>query len=139
MYNNNSSLRVRYAETDQMAVVYYGNYPQYFEVGRVEALRSLGMSYRKMEEQGLILPVFHLEIKYHKPALYDDNLKILTQIRELPTTRITFHHEIYNESNHLLTSGSVQLVFVDKTSRRPRRCPADLTERLRGFFKGESE
>ena len=134
MYISSSMLRVRYAETDQMSVVYYGVYPQYFEVGRVEALRQLKMSYREMEEAGIMLPVLHLDIHYHRPALYDDHLKIITMIRELPKTRIKFHHEIRNESDELLTTGNVELVFINKETRRPMRAPDDLLERLKPFM-----
>ena len=131
MYITRSKLRVRYAETDQMSVVYYGVYPQYFEVGRVEALRQLKMTYREMEEAGIMLPVLHLEVHYHRPALYDDELTIVTMIKELPQTRIRFEHEVRNEDDKLLTTGSVELVFVDRETRRPRRAPQDLVERLR--------
>lgn len=135
MHKSISQLRTRYAETDQMKVVYYGTYPQYFEVARVEALRELGMTYRQMEEDGIMLPVFKLDVQYHKPALYDDLLSIHTYIREMPTSRITFHHEIYNEKAELLTTGSVQLVFVNRENMRPVRCPKDLKEKLSPFFE----
>lgn len=134
MYESRSKLRVRYAETDQMSVVYYGVYPQYFEVGRVEALRHLNMSYREMEEAGVMLPVLRLEINYHRSALYDDELTVVTMIKQLPGTRIRFEHEIRNEQDQLLTTGSVELVFVDKETRKPRRAPEDLLEKLRPYL-----
>ncbi|MGB0176911.1 MAG: acyl-CoA thioesterase [Owenweeksia sp.] len=134
MFVKRSSLRVRYAETDQMGVVYYGNYPQYFEVGRVEALRTLGMSYRQMEENGIMLPVLTLEIKYIRPALYDDLLTIETRITELPSTRITFHHEIFNEDNNLLTKGLVQLVFLNSSNRRPCKAPQNFLDKIQPYF-----
>lgn len=137
MYKSLSQVRTRYAETDQMKVVYYGTYPQYFEVGRVEALRDLGMTYRKMEEDGIMLPVFKLDIQYHKPALYDDLLSIHTFIKEMPSSRITFHHEIFNEKDVLLTTGSVQLVFVNRQNMRPVRCPENLKKKLAPFFSEE--
>ncbi|WP_417589717.1 acyl-CoA thioesterase [Owenweeksia hongkongensis] len=135
MYENTTSLRTRYAETDQMGVVYYGNYPQYFEVGRVETLRQLGVTYRNMEEDGIMLPVLKLEIKYLKSAVYDDELRIKTFLREIPSTRITFHHEIYNSSGELLTVGLVQLVFVNAETRRPMRCPQYVVDKLEPYFK----
>ena len=135
MYISRSTLRVRYAETDQMSVVYYGVYPQYFEVGRVEALRQLNMSYREMEDAGIMLPVLRLEINYHRPALYDDELTVVTMIRELPGTRIRFEHEIRSAEDKLLTTGMVELVFVDKETRKPRRAPDDLLERLKPFME----
>lgn len=134
MYESRSKLRVRYAETDQMSVVYYGVYPQYFEVGRVEALRHLNMSYREMEEAGVMLPVLRLEINYHRSARYDDELTVVTMIKQLPGTRIRFEHEIRNEQDQLLTTGSVELVFVDKETRKPRRAPEDLLEKLRPYL-----
>lgn len=135
MFENTTRLRTRYAETDQMGVVYYGNYPQYFEVGRVETLRQLGVTYRNMEEDGIMLPVLKLEIKYLKSAVYDDELIIKTFLRELPSTRITFHHEIYNSSEELLTIGLVQLVFVNAETRRPMRCPQYVIDKLEPSFK----
>lgn len=134
MYISQTKLRTRYAETDQMGVVYYGNYPQYFEVGRVEALRNLNLSYRQMEADGIMLPVLKLEVKYLKPALYDDELTIKTFVKELPVSRITFEHEIYNSKGELLTTGLVQLVFIDERTRRPQRCPKKLTECLTPYF-----
>lgn len=134
MFDNQTTVRTRYAETDQMGVVYYGNYPQYFEVGRVETLRALGITYRNMEEEGIMLPVLKLEIKYLKPALYDDELTIKTFLKEMPSTRITFHHEIYNSKGDLLTTGLVQLVFVDAATRRPTRCPENVISTLQPFF-----
>lgn len=134
MYRSTTMLRPRYAETDQMSVVYYGIYPQYFEVGRVEALRQLGMTYRDMESAGVMMPVLQLEVKYLRPALYDEELTIHTFLKELPASRISFHHEIYNSKEELLTTGMVQLVFVNEKTRRPMRCPAQLYDKLKPFF-----
>ncbi len=135
MFVNSMSTRVRYAETDRMGVVYYGNYPQYFEIGRVEALRSLGLSYKKMEELGTILPVLKLEIKYIAPAKYDDLLEVRTEIRELPKTRITFYHEIRNEAGELLTLGTVQLVFFDRARNKPTVAPDYFLEMIQPYFE----
>jgi len=137
MYISETSLRVRYAETDQMAYVYYGNYPQYFEVARVEALRSIGLSYKKIEDEGVMLPVLKLEVKYIAPAKYDDLLKIKTRIAEMPKTRITFEHEIYNEAGNLLTLGKVELVFVNIKSGKPCRAPHSLIASLESTFSSE--
>jgi acyl-CoA thioester hydrolase len=134
MFVKNYAVRVRYAETDQMGVVYYGNYPQYFEVGRVEALRTLGMSYKQMEEDGIMLPVLKLEIKYIRPATYDDLITITTKITELPSSRITFEHEIRNEGGELLTVGMVQLVFVTKANKKPCRAPQGFIDTLMPYF-----
>ena len=130
-----TSTRVRYSETDQMGVVYYGNYAQYYEVGRVELLRNLGMSYRELEEAGTMLPVLKLECKYIRPAKYDDLLKIVTSIEEMPSTRITFKHEIYNEENVLLNIGQVSLVFVDIKSGRPQKAPQSVVDIFSPYFE----
>lgn len=131
------STRVRYAETDQMGVVYYGNYPQFFEIGRVEALRSLGLTYKEIEARGIMLPVLKLEVKYLAPATYDDLIQIKTEIRSLPQTRITFHHEIRNEAGDLLTLGMVQLVFVDIKTRKPVMAPDYFLELIQPFFRAD--
>jgi len=120
---NETQLRVRYGETDQMAYVYYGNYAQYFEVARVEWLRKLGISYKQLEEQGIMLPVLKLEVNYHKPAKYDDLLTIKTTVKKRPSVRIEFHFEIYNEAKELLTTGFTSLVFIDMKRNRPIKAP----------------
>lgn len=138
MFFTENTIRVRYAETDQMAVVYHGNYAQYFEVSRVEALRSMGLSYKQMELEGVSLPVLKFETKFIRPAKYDDLLTIKTEIREIPTTRITFHHEVFNEKNELLTLGLVQLVFVDIKTGRPRKAPENFQKLLDPFFDSDN-
>ena len=119
MIKTETTLRVRYGETDQMGFVYYGNYAQYYEVGRVEAMRSLGFSYREMEENGILMPVINLTINYKKPALYDDEVRVVTMVKEMPKVRITFDYECYNQKNDLLNTGSVTLVFIDKVKNKP--------------------
>src|SRR5690348_9666098 len=96
MYSHETKLRVRYGETDQMGYSYYGNYAQYFEVGRVEMLRSLGVTYKEMEDEGIALPVYTFSIKYYKPAFYDDELTIKTTINKMPAARISFNYQTYN-------------------------------------------
>lgn len=117
------TLRTRYAETDQMGVVYYGNYPQYLELGRVEWLRAIGCTYKSLEEEGILLPVVSLQINYKKPALYDELITIRTILKELPSTKISFDYEVFNEKNELLSTASTVLVFVDAKTWRPRPCP----------------
>lgn len=135
MFTAETQIRVRYGETDQMGFVYYGNYPEYFEVARVEALRSLGLTYRKMEEDGVGLPVVNINIDYKKAARYDDLLTIKTQIPELPGTKIKFQHEVFNENGELLTKASIVLVFVNIKTFRPVRCPQPLMEGLSPYYK----
>ena len=127
---NEISFRVRYGETDQMGVVYHGNYAQYLEMGRVEWLREYGVSYKKMEENGIMLPVISLEVKYKKPALYDDLITVRTILKKTPAVKIEFDFEIYNETRELLAEANVVLVFMDKKKNRPVRCPADLLEKI---------
>ncbi len=135
MYQNFTQIRVRYAETDQMGVVYYGIYPQYFEVGRVESLRALGITYKEMEESGYMLPVSELTVKYLKPALYDDLLHIHTQISKWPSTKLIFEHVINNNEGVLLAKGVVELVFVDHKKRRPIRPPHYFLDILKPYFQ----
>lgn len=134
MFHSEAKIRVRYGETDRMGYVYYGNYAEYFEVARVEALRELGMNYKEMEEGGIMLPVYTLSVKYMKPAFYDDLLTIKTSIREIPKARITFSHEIYNEKNELLNTGEVTLVFIDTKTGRPIGAPESFLEKIRKYY-----
>jgi acyl-CoA thioester hydrolase len=127
-----TEVRVRYGETDQMGYCYYGNYAMYFEVGRVEALRSLGMSYRELEESGVMLPVSHFEVNYKAPAKYDDLLVIKTTISELKGPRLIFQYEILKE-NELIATASTTLVFVSKQSMRPISPPSKFLELIREF------
>jgi acyl-CoA thioester hydrolase len=124
-------VRVRYAETDQMGVVYHGNYAQYFEMGRVEWLRSLGVSYKWMEENGVMLPVVSLEMSYKKPARYDDLLTVRTILKSQNGVKIDFNYEIYNENKELLTTGYSLLVFVDMKTGRPILPPEYVTDKLK--------
>lgn len=126
--------RVCYADTDQMGIVYYGNYAKLFEIGRGEAFRQIGMTYKDLEQTGVIMPVIHLEVNYHSPAFYDDLLTIETSIVDFPSTRVQFNHEIYNEAATLLITGSVTLCFVDKKRNRPVRLPKAMEQLLREIW-----
>ena len=140
MYESETTIRVRYAETDQMNVVYYGNYAQYFEVGRVESMRVLGFSYKELEATGVIMPVVELHTKYLRPAHYDDLLTIKTMIKELPIDhRIEFHQEVYNESGKLLTIGRVVLYFIKASDKSKSTIPDNMRERLIPFFEKKQE
>ena len=122
------SLRVRYAETDPMKYVYYGNYAQYFEVARVELFRSLGISYDEIESQGIWLPVSEYNIKYLKPALYDEVLEIHTFIKKIPGVRVEFDYEIYNSSKQKITEAQTTLFFLDSKTNKIVKCPSFLME-----------
>ena len=134
MYKHQDNVRVRYAHTDRMGYCYYGNYAQFYEIGRVEALRALGFSYKDMEDNGVLLPVIDFNIKYLAPAFYDDLLTINTFVKELPVARIKFDYEIFNESKEKLNFGSTTLVFINKNSGKPIKCPLELTEQLKVFI-----
>ena len=130
MRTNEISFRIRYSETDQMGVVYHGNYAQYLELARVEWLRSLGISYKIMEEGGIMLPVISLSIKYLKPALYDDLITVKVKLNKKPTVRIEFDYEITNEAGELLATANTVLVFMDMKRKRPIKCPQFLLDKL---------
>jgi acyl-CoA thioester hydrolase len=134
MFEHSTSLRVRYGETDRMGYVYYGDYAEFFEVGRVEALRSLGFPYRRLEDEGLMLPVYDLHVRYHRPAHYDDLLAIRTIIEEMPGVRIKFRYEVCNETGDLLTEAATTLVFVERCTMRPCRAPRQLLDALAPHF-----
>lgn len=127
---NSYSFRVRYAETDQMGVVYHGNYAQYLEMGRVEWLRALGVTYKSMEDNGIILPVISLHINYKKSALYDDLITVVTQLKSKPLVKIEFDYKVYNESKELLATAHTVLAFMDKKTNRPIKCPDYILEKL---------
>lgn len=134
MIEHKEVLRVRYGETDQMGFVYYGNYALYFEVARVEALRSLGISYAQLEKEGVLLPVYEFTTKYLKPANYDDMLTIKCVIPVLPKGRITFEYQTLNEAGDLLNEATVVLVFVDKATGRPTKPPEKLMSKMTPYF-----
>ena len=135
MYTAETTVRVRYAETDKMNVVYHGNYAQYFEVGRVEAMRALGYSYKEMEADGVIMPVVELSCKFLRPAVYDDLLTIKTMLKELTTNhKITFQQEVFNEQGKLLAAAQVVLYFMDAATMTRTNMPAKLGDELKSFF-----
>lgn len=130
MKQHEFKVRVRYSETDQMGVVYHGNYAQYFEMGRVEWLRNIGISYKWMEGNGIMLPVVSLNMNYKKPARYDDLLIVKTIFKSQSSVKIEFDYEIYNEEMELLTIASSILVFVDMKTGRPTLPPEYIVEKL---------
>jgi acyl-CoA thioester hydrolase len=134
MYTCDINQRIRYGETDQMGYVYYGRYAEFYEIGRTELIRLLGMTYRDLESRGILLPVVKMVAKYYRPAAYDELITIRTMLRTLPTARITFFYEIYNEAGILLNEAEVHLVFTDSVTRRPVRPPGDLIGALGPFF-----
>lgn len=135
MYAFETQIRVRYGETDQMGYLYYGNYAQYFEVGRVETIRSLGLTYKELEEvYGIWLPVVSLEMRFVRPAYYDDLLTVRSEIRTLPDEHITFHVELFNEHKKLVNAGRVRLCFFDAKAKKVVMAPEHLLEKLQQYF-----
>ncbi len=134
MYTSETTVRVRYGETDQMGYVYYGHYASYFEVARVESLRQLGMTYKEIEAMGIIMPVLENKSVYLAPARYDEQLRIVTTLREKPSVRIKFEYEIFNTEEKLIHRGETLLVFVDRKTNRPCRPPEAMQQALSPFF-----
>ena len=138
MLTEEIKVRVRYAETDKMGYVYYGNYATYYEVARVETLRNLGFSYKLLEEDGIIMPVTENKSKFIRPAKYDDLLTIKVIVDELPRKRITFKYEIYNEKEKLINLGETMLAFVNMKNGRACDAPDRIVNLLRPFFNGKN-
>ena len=128
-------IRVRYGETDQMGVVYHGNYALYLEMGRIEWLRKYGISYKTMEENGVMLPVVSLNINYKKSAVYDDVINVKTQLKNMPSAKIEFEYEITNEKGELLTLAHTTLVFIDMKTNRPMRAPKYILDAINNDSK----
>ncbi len=135
MFTHETMIRVRYAETDQMGVVYHGHYFPYLESGRVEAIRSLGISYAELERMGIQMPVVEVQAKYLRPARYDDLVRVRTSLPELPTDhRIQFHQEVYRENGELLVKAQVKLYFWDAAANQKTNVPDALFEQLKPFY-----
>ena len=134
MYIHETQIRVRYADTDKMGFAYYGNYPKFYEVGRVEAFRALDYPYKEMEETGVGMPVLDMSIKYHRPAKYDDLLTVKVIVPEMPRARIRFEYEITNEVGELLNTGDTVLAFMQLETGRPVKMPERLKNAIAPFF-----
>lgn len=136
MFTTQTQVRVRYAETDQMGVVYHSHYFQYFEVARAEAIRELGFTYADMERTGVIMPVIEVQCRYLRPALYDDLLTVKVILKELPLHhKIEFHQEVYNEKAELLVTGKVTLYFMEAKTMKRTVMPEKLQQKLQPFFR----
>lgn len=135
MYISKTTLRIHYALTDQMGVVYHSRYAEFFEIGRTEALRQLGITYKEIEQSGVIMPVTELHTRFLRPARYDDLITIVTTLREIPVhSKITFISEIYNEQNELLTTGSVTLYFMEKSGKKRAEMPPVIKDKILPYF-----
>ncbi|GHU99326.1 thioesterase [Bacteroidia bacterium] len=134
MITRDFDIRVRYKETDAMGVVHHSNYAVYYEQARTEFLRSFGATYRELEQRGVMLPVSEVTMKFYKPARYDDMITVRITLPELPAVRLVFDHEVYNAQGELLNTGRVVLAYIDATTRRPCRAPADHIDLFREWF-----
>ncbi|MBD3749102.1 MAG: acyl-CoA thioesterase [Sphingobacteriales bacterium] len=134
MFVFETKIRVRYADTDQMGYMYYGNYAAFYEVARTEMLRSLGMTYKSMETDGVMMPVLELKTKYIKPALYDEEIRIKVIINKMPGVRILFQYELFNEKDELINIGETTLVFVDMKRNKPCMPPPNFLEKIGIYF-----
>ncbi|APU96108.1 MULTISPECIES: acyl-CoA thioesterase [Sphingobacterium] len=134
MFVFDHQIRVRYAETDQMGYVYYGNYAAFYEIARTEMLRSTGISYKELEEMGVMLPVTEMKTKYLKPGKYDDLITIRVTIRQKPAVRIIFEYELFNENGELLNQGETTLVFVNMEKNRPCMPPQVFLDKMSKYF-----
>ena len=135
MFVSETLLRVRYAETDQMGVVYHSNYFPWFESARAESIRQLGFSYADMEKMGIVMPVIEVQCRYLRPAVYDDLLRIKVILKELPVHhKIEFHHEVFNEKNELLATGRIILYFLEAKTMKRTTMPGQLLLKLQPFF-----
>ncbi len=136
MYQHQTRIRVRYGETDQMGYLYYGNYAQYYEVGRVEAMRHLGISYKKLEEEdGILMPVVSMNMRFVRPAHYDELLLVRTSVKKLPSYFISFFVEIFNEKEELVNGGQVKLCFVDGKTKQTIVAPPALITSMQAYFE----
>lgn len=135
MLETTTQIRVRYAETDQMNVVYHGNYAQYFEVARAECIREFGFTYKEIEQLGVIMPIVEINIKFLRPAHYDDLLTIKTTLKKIPDNHIMeFHHEVYNEENKLLTIGNVVLFLMNTATKERTVLPEMMFQKIKHKF-----
>jgi acyl-CoA thioester hydrolase len=134
MFVHATKIRVRYGETDQMGYMYYGNYAEFYEVGRVEMLRSLGLTYSGMEESGIMMPVLEMKSKYIKPALYDQEITVKVIMEKMPGIKIHFKYEFFNEKEELIHVGETTLAFIDMKANRPCYPNQDFLDSLKPYF-----
>jgi acyl-CoA thioester hydrolase len=135
MFEYSTKIRVRYGETDQMGYMYYGNYAEFYEVARVEMLRSLGLTYSGMEASGIMMPVLEMKSKYLKPALYDEEITVKVIMDKMPGVKIHFRYDLYNEKKELIHQAETLLVFVNMTTSRPCLPSSEFLDKLKPFFK----
>ncbi len=135
MLQTETKIRVRYGETDQMGYVYYGNYPLYYEVARTDMIKKIGWTYGEMEKSGVMMPVASLNVKYIRPAFYDDELTVKVTVKNMPTKKMEFEYEVFNEQKKLINKGNTTLVFVDMKTGKLINPPKEFTDKLKKYFE----
>lgn len=127
--------RVRYGETDQMGYLYYGNYASYYEIGRAETFRSLGLIYKDMEKElGVLMPVMYMQSRFLRPATYDELIEIKTIMKKIPTNEVTLITELFNEKGDLINQGIVKLCYIDAKTGKRVNAPASWNEKIAKYF-----
>ena len=135
MYTSETNVRVRYAETDKMGYLYHGNYAQYYEIGRVEMIRSIGLSYKDLEDKiGVGMPVMTMETRYVRPAYFDDVLTIKTTVKKMPIDFLRFNVEIFNQHGKLVCGGKLKLCFIEMLTKKRVKCPQELIDKMKPYF-----
>lgn len=134
MFTFDYKIRVRYGDTDQMGYVYYGNYGYYYEQARAEAMRSIGVSYKELEDSGTMMPITRMNIKYIQPAFYDELLTIRTFVPHLPSRIVTFYYHVLNSKGDLINEGETHLAFIDAHTKKVKAAPDLFLERLKPFY-----
>ncbi|MES2279437.1 MAG: thioesterase family protein [Bacteroidota bacterium] len=135
MFEHTTKIRVRYGETDQMGYMYYGNYAEFFEVGRVEMLRSVGMTYSSMEQSGIMMPVLELKCKYIRPARYDEEIRVHVIMDKMPGVKIHFRYELFNEKDELIHQAETLLAFINMKTNRPCLPSQEFIDKMKPFFQ----
>jgi len=135
MYEHDLQIRVRYGDTDQMGYVYYGNYAYYYEQARAEAIRTLGVSYKELEDSGTMMPITRMTTKFIQPAYYDELLTVKTIVPALPGRIIIFQYNIYNQKQELINEGETHLIFIDVNTKKIKSAPPVLVDKLKPYFK----
>lgn len=135
MITTTTQYRVTYADSDPMGIVYYGNYPKFYEIGRTEMIRELGYTYQEIEESGIYMPVASMNNKYIRPVYYDELITIETTLKKIPEVRMVFHNRILNEKGEEVNTAEVTLVFLNAETNRPTRAPEKLLELLKKHMK----
>lgn len=135
MYSYETIIRVRYNETDRMGYLHHSVYASYFEIARTEMMRNLGISYKEMEDSGILLPVYALNISFRQPAFYDDKLTVKSMLTMLPVVKLIIEYEVINQNRQLICTATSTNVFINASNRKPIRAPESMIQKFNGFFE----